>query len=213
MSDKPPVPQGGVVDIEDDARAYKAAGRRTMHPLARLGLDFGPLVIFFFANWASDLFVATAVFMGVMVISIAIGFLIERRFSPMPLVTGALVLVFGGLTLWFGDKTFIKIKPTILYTFFAIVLLGGLAFGRLFIKALLSASFELDDRAWRVLTWRWAVFFFANAVANEVVWRNTTDGQWLAYKAWIVLPLTFLFAFAQTPFLLRNQIEKPTLPS
>lgn len=181
---------------------------RTIPPLAKLGLDLGPLVIFFIANWLGGLFVATGVFMVAMVISIGIGFAIERKFSPMPLVTGALVLVFGGLTLWLADDTFIKIKPTILYVIFSIVLVGGLAMGRLFLKTLLSATFNLPDRAWRALTWRWVIFFVVLAVANEVVWRNATDDQWVAFKVWGIFPLTLLFAFAQTPFLLRNQIEE-----
>ena len=185
---------------------------RSLPPLLKLALDLGPLLLFFFANWAWGIFVATAVFMAAMVVSISIGFFVERKFSPMPLFTGALVLVFGGLTLWFADKTFIKIKPTILYTGFAVVLISGLAMNRLFIKNLLSMSFNLPDHAWRVLTWRWALFFLANAVANEIIWRNATDSQWIAYKIWAVVPLTVLFAFAQTPFLLRHQIDE-TPPS
>lgn len=195
-------------DLEDDARAYKKSGR-TLHPFARLGLDLGPLVIFFFANALWGIFAATAVFMAAMIVSVTAGFLIERRLSPMPLITAALVLVFGGLTLWLNNDTFIKIKPTILYVIFAAVLLGGLAMGRLFIKALLSATFRLPDHAWRVLTWRWAIYFVLIAVANEIVWRNATTDQWVAFKVWGIFPLTLLFAFAQTPFLLRNQIEEP----
>ncbi len=198
-------------DIEDDARSYKKAGR-TIHPFARLGLDLGPLVIFFFANSMWGIFPATAIFMGAMVVAVGIGFAVERRVSPMPLVTMALVVVFGGLTLWLANDTFIKIKPTILYVIFAAVLLGGLTMGRLFIKALLSATFRLPDRAWRVLTWRWSVYFLLIAVANEIVWRNVTTDQWVAFKVWGIFPLTLLFAFAQTPFLLRNQVEE-TPPS
>jgi intracellular septation protein len=185
---------------------------RTIPPLAKLGLDLGPLVIFFVANWLGGIFVATGVFMVAMLISIGIGFAIERKISPMPLITAALVLFFGGLTLWLADQTFIKIKPTILYTIFAIVLVGGLAMGRIFIKTLLSGTFNLPDHAWRTLTWRWAIFFVVIAVANEVVWRNATDDQWVAFKVWGLFPLTLIFAFAQTPFLLRHQIEDKPQP-
>jgi intracellular septation protein len=182
---------------------------RTIPPLAKLALDLGPLVIFFIANWFGGIFVATGVFMAAMLVSVATGLIVERKISPMPVVTAALVLVFGGLTLWLKDETFIKIKPTILYTIFAVVLVGGLAMGRLFIKNLLSASFNLPDHAWRVLTWRWSIFFLAIAIANEIIWRNATTDQWVAFKAWGVIPLTLLFAFAQTPFLLRHQIDDP----
>lgn len=191
----------------------EAKSGRTIPPLIKLGLDLGPLVVFFFANWMWGIFPATAVFMVAMLASVATGIVVERKLSPMPLITGGLVLVFGGLTLWLANETFIKIKPTILYTIFACVLIGGLAMGRLFIKTLLSATFNLPDRAWRVLTWRWAIYFFAIAVANEIVWRNATTDQWVAFKVWGIFPLTLLFAFAQTPFLLRHQIEETPPPA
>jgi intracellular septation protein len=182
---------------------------RTIPPLLKLGLDLGPLLIFFIANWLGGIFVATGVFMAVMAAAIGLGFAIERKVSPMPLISGALVLVFGGLTIWLANETFIKLKPTILYVMFAVILFGGLAAGRIFLKTLLSATFNLPDRAWRTLTWRWAIFFLAMAVANEIVWRNATTDQWVAFKVWGLFPLTLVFAFAQTPFLLRNQIEPP----
>jgi intracellular septation protein len=191
------------------AQTAKPARGRPIPPLIKLGLDLGPLVIFFFANWLWGIYAATGVFMAAMLVSVGVGILVERKLSPVPLITGALVLVFGGLTLWLANDTFIKIKPTILYTIFACVLIGGLAMGRLFIKNLLSATFNLPDRAWRVLTWRWAIYFFAIAALNEIVWRNATTDQWVAFKVWGIFPLTLLFAFAQTPFLLRNQIDDP----
>jgi intracellular septation protein len=129
----------------------------------------------------------------------------------MPLITGALVLVFGGLTIWLSNDVFIKIKPTILYTMFAAILLGGLAFGRLFIKIVLGQMLRLNDPAWRTLTWRWSAFFLVLAVANEIVWRNFSTNTWVAFKAFGVIPLTLLFAMSQTPFISRHQIEdKPT---
>jgi intracellular septation protein len=178
-----------------------------MHPLLKLALDLGPLVIFFAANALFGIFTATAVFMGAMLIVIAVGIVVERRLSPMPLITGALVLVFGGLTLWLANDVFIKIKPTILYVMFAAILLGGLAFGRLFIKTVLGQTLRLRDAAWRILTWRWALFFIALAILNEIVWRNTSTNTWVAFKVWAILPLTLIFAMAQTPFISRHQIE------
>ena len=178
-----------------------------MHPFLKLALDLGPLLIFFAANAVFGIFTATAVFMAAMLIVIAIGIAIERKISPMPLITGALVLLFGGLTLWLSNDIFIKIKPTILYAIFAAVLLGGLAFSRLFIKLLLGQTLKLSDAAWRTLTWRWAVFFVALAIINEIVWRNVSTNTWVAFKVWAIFPLTLLFAMAQTPFISRHQIE------
>jgi intracellular septation protein len=182
-----------------------------MHPFLKLALDLGPLLIFFAANALFGIFTATAVFMAAMLMVIATGIVVERRLSPMPLITGALVLVFGGLTLWLSNDIFIKIKPTILYVMFAAVLLGGLAFGRLFIKIVLGQTLRLNDAAWRILTWRWAFFFIGLAIVNEIVWRNVSTNTWVAFKVWAIFPLTLLFAVAQTPFISRHQIQdEPT---
>ena len=184
-----------------------------MHPLLKLALDLGPLLIFFAANAVFGIFTATAIFMGAMLIVIAIGIAIERKVSPMPLITAGLVLVFGGLTLWLANDIFIKIKPTILYVMFAAVLLGGLAFSRLFIKLMLGKTLRLPEEAWRTLTWRWALFFIALAIVNEIVWRNVSTNIWVAFKVWGVFPLTLLFAMAQTPFIARHQIESDETPA
>ena len=178
-----------------------------MHPLLKLALDLGPLLLFFAANALFGIFTATAVFMAAMLFVIAIGIVLERRISPMPLVTGALVLIFGGLTLWLANDIFIKIKPTILYAMFAVVLLGGLVVGRLFIKLLLGQTLRLPEMAWRTLTWRWSGFFIVLAILNELVWRNVSTNTWVAFKVWGVFPLTLLFALAQTPFIARHHIE------
>jgi intracellular septation protein len=184
-----------------------------MHPLLKLALDLGPLLVFFAANAMFGIFPATAIFMVTMLIVIGIGVAVERKLSPMPLVTGALVLVFGGLTLWLSNDIFIKIKPTILYAMFAGVLLGGLVFNRLFIKLMLGQTLHLSEDAWRTLTWRWALFFIALAVLNEIVWRNVSTNTWVAFKVWGVFPMTLIFAMAQTPFIARHQIESDETPA
>jgi len=184
-----------------------------MHPLLKLALDLGPLLIFFVANSLLGIINATAVFMVVMLIAVTIGIVVERRISPMPLITLALVLVFGGLTYWLANDIFIKIKPTILYAMFAVVLIGGLVYGRLFIKLLLGQTLQLPEQAWRTLTWRWSVFFLALAILNEIVWRNVSTDTWVAFKVWGVFPLTLLFAMAQTPFIARHQIESEETPA
>jgi len=182
-----------------------------INPLIKLALDLGPLLIFFAVNATAGIYWGTGAFMGAMVIAITIGIVAERKVSPMPLITLALVLVFGGLTIWLSNDVFIKIKPTILYVMFAAILLGGLVFGRLFIKTLLGQTLRLNDAAWRTLTWRWSAFFLVLAVLNEIVWRNVSTNTWVAFKVWGVFPLTLLFAMAQAPFISRHQIEdKPT---
>jgi intracellular septation protein len=183
-----------------------------MNPLLKLMLDLGPLLIFFAANSVSGIFTATAVFMLAMASSIAVGFAIEKKVSPVALVTGVLVLIFGGLTLWLSNDIFIKIKPTILYSMFAAVLMGGLRADRLLIKYLLGQNMRLPDAAWRTLTWRWSSFFLVLALLNEIVWRNTSTNNWVAFKVWGVFPLTLLFALAQAPFIARHHIESDETP-
>lgn len=178
-----------------------------IHPLLKLALDLGPLLIFFVVTQTAGIYWGTGAFMVAMLIAISIGVVVERKLSPMPLITGALVLVFGGLTLWLSNDVFIKIKPTILYTMFAAILLGGLAFGRLFIKTVLGQTLRLNDPAWRTLTWRWSAFFLVLAVLNEIVWRNVSTNTWVAFKVWAIFPLTLLFAMSQAPFISRHQIE------
>ena len=183
-----------------------------MHPLLKFALDLGPLLIFWLANSAFGIYVATGIFMVAVVVAIAIGFAVERRLLPMPLFTGAMVLVFGGLTLYLNNDLFLKIKVTFIYTVFAAVLLGGLAMGRLYIKNLLGEALALPDSAWRTLTWRWAAFFLSLAVLNEFVRRGVSTGSWVLFKVWIVLPLTLVFGFSQAPFMLRHQIPDDEAP-
>lgn len=183
-----------------------------MNPFLKLALDLGPLVVFFAANARFGIFTGTAIFMVAMIAAIAAGLIIERKLSPMPLVTGLLVLVFGGLTLWLQNDIFIKVKPTILYVMFAFVLLGGLYFRRLFIKFVLGATLSLTENAWRILTWRWAIFFLVLAIANEIVWRNVSTDTWVAFKVWGFFSATLLFALAQAPFLARHQIPEDAKP-
>lgn len=182
--------------------------RRPINPLLKLVLDLGPLIIFFVANAQFDIFFATGTFMVTITIAIAIGVAIERKVSPMPLVTLVLVLVFGGLTLWLENEIFIKLKPTVLYVMFAAVLWGGLFTGRIFLKYLLAQSMNLPDAAWRTLTRRWVIFFLSLALLNEFVWRNFSTDTWVAFKVWGVIPLTFLFVIAQTPYISRHMIEE-----
>lgn len=179
-----------------------------MNPqIRRLALDLGPLVIFFAAFKFAGFFAATAAFMVAIVAALAIGWALEKKLSPMPLFTAVMVLIFGGLTLYLENKTFLKVKVTVIYAFFSLILLGGLLFNRLFIKYVFAQAFDLTDKGWRRLTWRWAIFFICLAVLNEIVWRNTSDDVWVSFKVWGIIPLIFLFALAQTPLVMRHQSE------
>lgn len=177
-------------------------------PLLKLLLDLGPLILFFAAFKFGDIFKATAVFMVASLVSLGIGYARTRKISPMPLVTAIIVVVFGGLTLYLQNDTFIKMKPTVLYATFGVLLLGGLAFKRLFIKAVFAQAFELDEIGWRKLTWRWGFFALALAALNETIWRNFSTDVWVDFKVWAIIPLIMLFALAQTPLVMKHQIEE-----
>ncbi len=174
--------------------------------LRRLALDLGPLVIFFAAFKFANIYVATGLFMVAVLVSLAAGYWFERKISPMPAFTAVLVFVFGGLTLYLHNDVFIKVKLTILYTFFGVVLLGGMATNRLFIKYVFGQAFELTEEGWRKLTLRWGLFAFAIAIANEIIWRHFSTTVWVNFKVWGIYPLFFLFALAQTPLILKHEI-------
>src|ERR1700680_4621553 len=145
--------------------------KTTPHPLFKLAAELGPLIVFFTANAKFNLFVATGAFMVSIVAAIIVSYAVTRHVPVMALVTGIIVIVFGTLTLVLHDETFIKVKPTIIYGLFAAVRGGGLLFNRSFIAIMLDQMFSLTPQGWRSLTLRWALFFFALAILNEVVWR------------------------------------------
>ncbi|WP_091974216.1 septation protein A [Methylobacterium gossipiicola] len=187
---------------------------RHLPPALKLVLELGPLVVFFLGNAYAErfgvpadqkLFVATGVFIAATVVALAIHFVLVRRLPVMPLVSGVVVVVFGGLTLALQDKTFIMMKPTIVNTLFGLVLLGGLAFGKSLLSVVLDSVFALTEEGWRKLTFRWGVFFLVLAALNEVVWRTQTEDFWVNFKVFGIMPLTVLFALAQTPLLMRHE--------
>ncbi len=177
-----------------------------MKQLIKLGIEAGPLVVFLVVNARAGLFEGTAAFMVATVIALIAGWLLERRLPIIPLVSGGFIFVFGGLTLYLADELFIKIKPTIVNLLFAVILTGGLMFGRSFLQVALGSAFQLTSHGWRVLTLRWSGFFVFMALLNEIVWRNYATDIWINYKLFGAMPLTIVFALSQTPFLLRHQI-------
>lgn len=179
-----------------------------MNPqVRRLALDFGPLILFGAVYFASgkNIFAATAVLIPAVLAALAIGYGLERKLSPMPIFTAIVVVTMGGLTLYLKDDAFIKMKPTVVYGFFSAILLGGLAFNSLYIKYAFTIAFELHEEGWRKLTVRWGLFFLGLAVLNEAVWRNFSTAVWIYAKIGMI-GLTFLFAIAQAPLLMKHQV-------
>jgi len=177
------------------------------HPLFKLATELGPLLIFFVANAKFNLFVATGAFMVAIVVSLIASYVVTRHVPIMAIVSGVVVLVFGTLTLALHNETFIKIKPTIIYSLFGLILAGGLVFNRSLIAVMFDQMFNLTPRGWRLLTIRWALFFFAMAVLNEIIWRTQSTDFWVAFKAFGVTPITAIFAMIQFPLI--NRYAQP----
>ena len=181
--------------------------RPPLNPMVKLALDLGPLVLFFVANSRYGIFAATAVFMVAVIVALVVSYAMTRRLPIMPVVTAIIVVVFGGLTLILHDATFIKVKPTIIYGLFGAVLMGGLALNKPLLGTVFDSLFHLSDEGWRKLTLRWAIFFFALAVLNEIVWRNVSTDAWVSFKVFGVVPLTMAFGALQMPLLKRYAVE------
>ncbi len=196
--------------------------RREVNPVLKLVLELGPLAVFFFANSRGEqlvemfpalaelggsIFIATAMFMAAITLSLSVSLLLTGRLPIMPMVTGIVVLIFGGLTLYLQDELFIKLKPTIVNLLFGGILLGGLAFGRSLLGYVFDSIFKLDDAGWKILTFRWGVFFLFLAVLNEIIWRNFSTDFWVAFKVWGMMPISMLFTFSQMPLIMKHSTE------
>jgi intracellular septation protein len=194
------------------------AAKTEASPLLRMAIDIGPLAVFFLVNFLAPgpgiarLLAATAAFMIAISVAMAVSWWKTKHISPMLWMSGALVLVFGGLTLYFHDDFFIKIKPTIIYCLFALFLGYGLISKKPVLETLLGTAYPgLSNRGWRLLTINWLVFFLVLAAANEVVRLNFSSDVWAAFKFPGVVIVTFVFAAANIPMLMKHglQLEKP----
>ena len=182
---------------------------------AKLLIDLGPLLVFFLVNFLAPvpaimkIFVATGAFMIAMVIAMIFSALRYQRISALLWFSGIMVVVLGGLTIWLHDETFIKMKPTLYYVLVSGLLLFGLATDRPLLQRVLGGTYPgLDANGWKKLTRNWAIFFAFMAVLNEAVWRNSSTSFWIGFKIWGALPLTFLFAAANIPMLLKHGLMK-----
>lgn len=175
-------------------------------PLAKLVLELGPLVVFFVASNRLEFQDATAAFMIATGVSLFVSKFALKKIPIMPLVTGVIVLIFGALTIMFGDQTFIQLKPTVVNLLFALALTIGLLTGRSLIKIVLGEVIKLQDEGWRKLTIRWIAFFIFLAILNEIVWRNFSFQFWTGFKLFGIMPLSMIFMLAQIGLLQKYQL-------
>jgi intracellular septation protein len=184
--------------------------RYTLPNWARILVEWGPLVAFFIANAWGGIFWATGIFMAATTIALAVSWTLTRKLAMVPLIGAVFVAVFGGLTLWLQNDTFIKVKVTLVNALFGTILLTGLYFGKPFLKLVLGEALKMDDAGWRILTLRWGLFFFVVAGLNEIIWRTVSTDLWVNFKVFGILPLTLLFALSQAPLMNRHMIETQT---
>lgn len=185
----------------------------SLQKLEKIFEDFGPLLIFFVLNskgaaWfglpaSQSLFIATGGFMVALIVAIVMGLARGRKPSLLTLISAGFVLFFGALTLWLQDETFIKIKPTVVYTLFGAILASGLLRGISYLQRLMDTMLPMSEEGWMILTRRWTIFFFALALINEICWRHLTTDQWVNVKVFGFLGLTIIFTLAQIPLFAR----------
>ncbi len=185
-----------------------AGGKKELSPGLKLLIEAGPLLLFFVVNAKWGIFAGTAAYMVAAAVAMSASWLLIGRVAIMPVIALVFVLAFGGLTLWLHDDTFIKVKVTLINALFGLLLLAGLALRRPWLKLVMGEALKMDDEGWRRLTLRWALFFLFLAALNEVVWRSLSTDAWVNFKVFGLLPLTFLFAIAQTPLMTRHMIHE-----
>ena len=183
-----------------------------MHrPIIKLLADFGPLLIFFviYFNNDNDLKIAIPPFIIATLVALAVVYFLEKRIPMVPLTGGILITLFGGLTLYFDNKIFFYMKPTIINLLFAAVLFFGKFFTKKpLLKKFFQNAFDLEDEGWKKLNYRWIGFFIFVAILNEIVWRTQSEVFWVNFKVWGLLPISFIFAASQFPLINKYKLNK-----
>ena len=178
-----------------------------MKAISKLLIDIGPLAVFFIFYTRSGLQASILPFMIATVIAVLFSYILEKKIPVMPTVGAIIVLAFGGLTIYFDNEVFFKMKPTIINILFAAILYGGNVVKKPLLKYLLGAALKLEEKGWKILTQRWIGFFIALAILNEIVWRTQSTDMWVNFKVFGILPITFIFTMTQFPLIKKYQVE------
>ena len=178
-----------------------------MRNISKLIIDIGPLAVFFIFYTRTDLQSAILPFMIATIIAVLFSYTMEKKIPVMPTVGAVIILVFGGLTIYFNNEVFFKMKPTIINLLFAVILYGGIVLKKPLLKYLLGAALKLQDKGWSILTKRWIVFFVALAILNEIIWRTQSTDIWVNFKVFGILPITFIFTITQFSVIKKYQIN------
>ena len=178
-----------------------------MKSFYKLLIDIGPLAVFFIFYTRSGLQASILPFMVATIIAVLFSYILEKKIPIMPTVGAVIVLIFGGLTIYFDNEVFFKMKPTIINILFAAILYGGILINKPLLKYLLGAALKLQEIGWKILTQRWIGFFIALAILNEIVWRTQSTDIWVNFKVFGIFPITFIFTMTQFPLIKKYQIE------
>ena len=184
-----------------DSAQNKSNGRRTL-------LDFGPLLLFFGANYLyHDLMFSVKILVVATVISLGLSWVFERRIPMMAAFGCAALVFFAGLTLYFDNELFIKITPTVLTLVFAVAIAGGRALGRNPLAALMGSQIKLDNEGWRKLSWLWVAMFVCSAIANEIAWRSLSTDSWITFKVFGLTGISLIFVMLTLPVIQKHQLQ------
>ena len=178
-----------------------------MKNIYKLIIDIGPLAVFFIFYTRTDLQSAILPFMIATIIAVLFSYTMEKKIPVMPTVGAVIILVFGGLTIYFDNDVFFKMKPTIINLLFAAILYGGIVLKKPLLRYLLGAALKLQDKGWSILTKRWIAFFISLAILNEIIWRTQSTDIWVNFKVFGILPITFIFTITQFSIIKKYQIN------
>ena len=188
----------------DESPTPETSQPKKPNPFIKLGLEFGPLLVFFFVNSKFGIFNATAAFMGAMVISMIGSKKLLNHIPVITWVTGVIVLVFGSLTIYLNDETFIKLKPTIINAMFALILFAGMLRKRYFLENIFGQVFPpMEQQGWKLLTRNYALCYVGLALLNEYIWRNYDTDFWVSFKVFGMMPIFMVFSLSQIPILMK----------
>ena len=182
-----------------------------VRPIIKFIADFGPLLIFFIIYFGNenDLKLAIPPFIIATLIALIAVYILEKRVPMVPLVSGILITLFGGLTLYFDNKIFFYMKPTIINILFAAILYLGKYFTKKpLLKIFFQNALDLEDIGWKKLNQRWIGFFIFVAMLNEIVWSTQPEAFWVNFKVWGLLPISFLFAASQVPLINKYKLNQ-----
>lgn len=170
--------------------------------------DFGPLLIFFIYYKKFGMTEAILPLIIATIVATGILYFVEKKIPKVPIISAVIVSLFGGLTLYFDNKIFFYMKPTIVNLLFAFVLLFGSFFlKKNLLKSLLESSIQLEERGWELLNKRWMIFFIFLAFLNEIVWRTQTEDFWVKFKVFGIIPITFIFMMFQINLIKKYKIN------